>query len=72
MCSGIPFTSHGSASVAVHFEVVHIVPEALEAEYWEANVEAPALPQYGTSTLYDSDPAAASVSADASAPDTTD
>ena len=69
----------GSASVAVHFEVVHIVPEALEAEYWEAQGlegTVPALPQHGTSTLCDSDPASASVSADAPgdglAPDATD
>jgi hypothetical protein len=52
--------------------VEHIIPEALEAEYWEANAEAPALPQYGTSPLHESDPATASVSADAPAPDTTD
>ena len=52
----------GSTSVAVHFEVVHIVPEALEPEYWETQAEATALetapaPQYGTLALYDSDPA---------------
>ena len=61
---------------AVPCQVVHIVPEALEAAYWEANAEAPALPQYGTPTLYDSDQAAASVSTDApaasAAPDTTE
>ena len=59
-------------SGTVAFQVQHIVPEALEAEYWEAEAEttAPLLPQYGTPTLCENNPAAALVSVDA--PDTTD
>jgi hypothetical protein len=55
---GWALEKQGSANVAIRFEVVHIIPEAAEPEYWEeiAETPAPALPQYGTATLHESDP----------------